>query len=99
MFTSSFSSSLRVFIFDPSARQSFLKCPLCPQPWHLRFPLSFQLLLGDWLSNCFLFYSGLNPLSFGQDFLNSFYCGFIIWFCDAHCSCCDCDSCDFGCHS
>src|SRR6266540_650841 len=69
-------SSVRWFIFDPSARQSFLKCPLCPQPWHLRFPLSFRLLLGGWLSNCFLFHGGLKPLTFGRDFPNGFHCGF-----------------------
>src|SRR6266498_1932288 len=32
LFTSSSVSSVRWFIFDPSARQSFLKCPFCPQP-------------------------------------------------------------------
>src|SRR6266498_3391498 len=60
--SSSSDSSVRWFIFEPSAKQSFLKCPFCPQPWHLRFPLSFRLLLGGWLSNCFLFHGELNPL-------------------------------------
>ncbi len=44
LFTSSSVSSVRWFIFDSSAKQSFLKCPFCLQPWHLRFPLSFRLL-------------------------------------------------------
>ncbi len=99
MFTSPSSSSLRVFTFDPSARQSFLKCPLYPQPWHLRFPLSFWLLLGGWLSNCFLFHGGLKPLPFGHSFSNDFYWGFMTWFCDACCLCCGCVSYGFGCHS
>src|SRR6266542_3374259 len=30
--SSSSDSSARWFMFDPSARQSFLKCPFCPQP-------------------------------------------------------------------
>src|SRR6266540_2230812 len=96
MVISSSSSSLRVFTFDPSARQSFLKCPFCPQPWHLRFPLSFQLLLGGWLSNCFLFHDGLKPLPFGRGFSNSFYCSFMIWFCGICCVCCCCSTCCGG---
>src|SRR6266498_4747615 len=75
--SSSSDSSVRWFIFDPSVRQSFLKCPFCPQPWHLRFPLSFRLLLGGWLSNCFLFHSGLKPLPFGRSFPNGFHCDFM----------------------
>src|SRR6266540_3364396 len=100
--SSSSDSSARWFMFDPSARQSFLKCPFCPQPWHLRFPLSFQLLLGGWLSNCFLFHGGLKPLPFGRGFPNGFHCGFLTCLCGI-CGgrCCGtyCGCGGFGCHS
>src|SRR6266511_3001743 len=91
-------------MFYPSARQSFLKCPFCPQPWHLRFPLSFQLLLGGWLSNCFLFHGGLKPLPFSLGFPNGFHCGFMTLLCcicgGRCCGCgCGCCGCGLGCHS